>query len=236
MDTFTRRRDENDTIRLDAEGNWYYGAYPVLHERTIQFLHKNIARSPEGRFYLTGEDKPVYFTVEDAPYQVLKVQRTIAGYLVTLTDENMDLLDDDSIWKGKKDEALYCLVKGGTMSAKFSRPAYYDIMKDLKQVGAKYQLAFGNQKYPIQDQPPKRFLDLEVEAARNAQSSKSKSKSKSVKKAPAKKAAAPKPAAPVKAKKAPAKKAKSAPKAAVKKKAAKPLKKAAKKKPKSKRR
>lgn len=140
-------------IRLDGEANWYQGEYPVLHDRTIQFLYKNIARDPEGKYYLTGEDKPVYFEVEDVPYWIVKIERTIAGYLITLTDESVELLNPHTLWTGKKN-ALYCLVKGGRHPAKFFRAPYYEITKNLQQKGGRFYLLFGGKKYAIQKKPP----------------------------------------------------------------------------------
>ena len=153
MDTRSRRVFE-DIIRLDPEGNWYQGDFPILHERTCQFFYKHIARDAEGKYYLEGEEKPVYIKVEDVPYWVTKVERTIAGYLVTLTDESIELLDLNSLWIGKRN-VLYCLVKWGRFPAKFMRGPYYEITRDLKQRGKKYFLMFRGKQYPIHSSPPR---------------------------------------------------------------------------------
>lgn len=160
MDNRLRRSQNEEMVRLDGEGNWFQGEYPILHERTVQFLHKNIQRDENGRYYLTGEDKPMYFTVEDVPYFVTKVEKTIAGFLITLTDESIELLDLNHLWVGPKD-ALYCLVKGGGTPAKFFRNAYYDITNYLVKSGKRYCLVFGNKKYPIDDKPPKKLLEVQ---------------------------------------------------------------------------
>lgn len=154
MENRGRKSSANDTIRLDPEGDWFQGEYPVLHDRTVQFLHKNIAVDEEGNYYLTGEDKPVYFKVEDVPYWVRKIEKTIAGYLITLTDDSIELLNFSNLWIGKK-KALYCLVKGGTLPAKFMRGPYYEITNNLVQKGSKFFLVFNNKKYLVQLSPPK---------------------------------------------------------------------------------
>lgn len=159
MEPRSRRSQASETIRLDSEGNWFQGEYPILHERTCQFFHKHIAMDEEGRYYLTGEDKPVYIDVEDAPYWVIKIERTIAGHLITLTDESIELLDLNSLWTGKGN-ALYCLIKGGTQPAKFSRGTYYEIMKELEQSGEKFFLIFKGKKYTIQNVPPKQLTEI----------------------------------------------------------------------------
>jgi len=154
MEFRSRRSQAQDIIRLDSEGNWYQGEYPILHERTCQFFYKHISMDEDGHYYLTGEDKPVYIEIEEVPYWVTKIERTIAGFLITLTDESIELLDLGSIWIGKKN-ALYCLIKQGTQPAKFSRSAYYEIMRELQQADKKYFIVFKGKKYTIQTSPPK---------------------------------------------------------------------------------
>ena len=157
MESRSHRNADENGIRLDSEGNWYQGDFPILHERTCQFFYKHIALDEEGKYYLEGEERPVYIKVEDIPYWVTKVERTIAGYLISLTDESIELLDLSSLWIGKKN-ALYCVVKGGKFPAKFMRVPYYEITKDLLQRGKKYFLVFRGKSYPIRTSPPKNFI------------------------------------------------------------------------------
>lgn len=223
------RRAAQDMIRLDGEGNWFQSDFPILHDRTVQFLYRNIALDSEGKFYLTGEDKPIYIHVEDVPYWVVKVERTIAGYLITLTDGSIELLDFENIWSGKNN-ALYCLVKGGRFAAKFFRGPYYEVSKDIRQEGKKFILAFGRKEYPIATVPPKSLTAKKKVAPAKKSSGPSK---KAAKKKPASKKAVKKTAKkPVKkaVKKAAPKKAAPSKKAGFFKKVVSKLKKAAKKK------
>lgn len=151
MDT-SRRNQSADTIRLDAEGNWYQGEYPILHDRTCNYLHKHIERDEDGNYYLTGEEKPVYIAVEDVPFWIVKIERTIAGYLITLTDESIELLEPETLWVGPKD-ALYCLVKGGGVPAKFQRNSYHELAKNIESRGEDFVLAVGSKKYVIGKTP-----------------------------------------------------------------------------------
>lgn len=75
-----KQRRLQDEIRLDENGNWYQGDFPILHDRTVTFLHKNINLDENGRYYLTGEDQPVYFKVEDVPYLIAKLKKLLLGY------------------------------------------------------------------------------------------------------------------------------------------------------------
>lgn len=176
MDSRSRRAFE-DVIRLDSEGNWYQGDFPILHERTCQFFYKHIVRDEAGKYYLEGEERPVYIKVEDVPYWVKKVERTIAGYLVSLTDESIELLDLNSLWIGKR-HALYCVVKGGNFPAKFMRAPYYEITRDLKQRGKKYFLLFRGKQYPVHTSPPK---DLTPDTRKSREKERPKTKGKGTK-------------------------------------------------------
>lgn len=148
----TRARNQQDTLKLDPEGNWYQGDYPILHERTCSYLHKHIERDKEGNYFLTGEDKPVPILVEDVPFWVSKIEKTIAGYLITLTDESVELLDPTTLWQGKRG-ALYCLVKGGQFPAKFQRAPYYEITRGLEGRGHRFSIVISGKKYPVSKVP-----------------------------------------------------------------------------------
>lgn len=181
----TTRTSQQETIRLDTDGNWFQGEYPILHDRTCRYLYKHIDRDEEGRYYLTGEDKPIFIKVEDAPYWITKLERTIAGYLITLTDETIELLDPHSLWSGKNN-ALYCSVKGDNIPAKFQRNTYYELMKDLEQQEGQFFIKVGSKKYPIQKGPPKEILSPAPSATKVKKQGKKieklKKKKKSVKK------------------------------------------------------
>jgi len=231
-----RHKQQDETIKLDKEGNWYHGEYPILHDRTVSYFHKNIARDNSGQYYLTGEDKPIYFEVEDVPFFVKKIEKTIVGFLIYLTDESIELLDLNSMGVGE-DNALYCLIKGGEYVAKFYRSAYMELSKFILQEGRDYIIQFGSKRYPIKPGKPAVVVEFEAkpEVRRLARPPKKAAKPAAAKaakktnvKPAAKKAAAKKaPAKKVKpksVKKAPAaKKAKPAKKKVVKK--AKPAKK-----------
>ena len=102
-----RRSSQPEPLRLDPEGNWFQGEYPILHERTIKYLQKHVVVNEAGDYYFEGEDKPIPIIVEDVPFWVVKVEKTIAGFLITLTDDSIELLDPESLWV-IKENILYC--------------------------------------------------------------------------------------------------------------------------------
>ena len=180
-----------EQIRLTTEGHWYHGDYPILHERTIQFFNRNINRDAQGKYFLSGEDKPIFFTVEDTPFFIIKIEKTIAGFLITLNDDTIELLNLSTLWT-KSQNSLYCVVKGGQFKAKFLRTTYNEMAQSIEQNGKKFVLVFQNKKYPIADKAP----DLKVpEFHKNEISKKTEKKKSPVKKQhnPAKKPAPKKP-------------------------------------------
>ncbi len=223
-----KRRSQEESIRLDAKGNWYHGEYPILHDRTVQFLHRNINVDKNGRFFLSGEDKPVFFSVDDVPYFVTKIEKTIAGFLIHLTDETIELLNLEAIWSGPKQDALYCFVKGGEAAAKFFRMPYYEITRGMIEEHGNHYIPFGSKKYLIDKKVPKAFEEMNAAATRKEVkvpskhkkralekrkeeqaikvASKKSAEKKAARKEPAKKVAVKKAAKKTPAKKAPAKK------------------------------
>ncbi len=219
-----RRSNQPDALRLDPEGNWFQGEYPILHERTIKYLQKHIVVRENGDFYFEGEDKPILIIVEDAPFWVVKIEKTIAGFLITLTDESIELMDPESLWVGKEG-TLYCRVKGDLV-ARFQRQSYYEITRFFEQKGGRFYLNIGKKSYLVGTKPPadlekkqkeanKKILKEQKRVAKKA-SDKKKAKADrasakqvakkapvkktAVKKAPAKKVAAKKPAKKIKKK------------------------------------
>lgn len=216
MDIRSRRR-QDEAIRLREDGHWYHGDYPILHERTVTFLHKNIAVTEYGEYYLTGEDKPIPIIVEDTPYWVTHVERTIAGYLITLTDGTLELLDPDTLWIGKN-KALYCMVKGAYLPAKFFPNAHNEMAKDIEEQGKDFVLKLGRKVYPVGSVAPK--LGIFLAKKRPAKKSKSSRKSRLAKRATVASQEKPVPAKKVVEKKAAPQKASSPKKSAASKKSA----------------
>lgn len=139
--------DSIEKIRLNREGDWFQGDNPITHERTLELFFKSIVHTDEG-YFLSGEKMPVAIEVEDTAYFIRGVNRTDSGYTVDLSDATSEELDPKTLSFGEENE-LYCLVKNGSERAKFLRPAFYEIMKDLTEEASFFGLRVGGLFYPL---------------------------------------------------------------------------------------
>jgi hypothetical protein len=149
----------------------------------------------KGRYFLTGEKKPVFIEVEDVAFFVRGLNRpSKLDYEITLSDGSREALDPHTLDVGPENR-FYCRVKDGRIKARFDRKAYYELMKDLTEESGFYGLKRDGLFYPIQ-----RKEDRSVEKAtakppvvptkpakKEKKVSNAKSKSKPTKSKPSKK-------------------------------------------------
>ena len=115
------------TIRLDGEGRFFHEGNPVEHPKLAAAMHTWIRRHPDdGRFILSNGYDWTYFTVEDAPFFVLRVDLDGPGAWLELSDGTREEWDPARTFPGKGG-ALYTDVKakaeGGPFRARFTRHA-----------------------------------------------------------------------------------------------------------------
>ena len=120
-------RSRESTIRLDAEGRFFYEGDAVSHPGLAAALATWVSRHPDdGRYILTNGYDWTYFTVEDAPYQVRAVRVEAGRVVLELSDGTEEAWEPETTRVGAGD-ALYARVKagakGGPYEAKFSRHA-----------------------------------------------------------------------------------------------------------------
>ncbi len=72
------------------------------------------------------------------------------GFTLRLNDESEEALDPPTLYVGQ-DQVLYCLVKGREHTARFLRPAYYQLTAHVQEDTAtdSFLLRLGNTTYPI---------------------------------------------------------------------------------------
>ncbi len=126
-------------IYIDKEGNWYQDGIPILHRWTYLYNNKLLRRDEEGRYYIDEGRGRVYAHVEDTPYVVKMIDKRTDGLYLILNDETEEKLDFDALWMDEEN-IPYTKVKNGEFEARFSRPAYYEITKHLKQEGDRFYI------------------------------------------------------------------------------------------------
>lgn len=135
-------------IYIDKEGNWYQDGIPILHRWTYLYNNKLLRRDEEGRYYIDEGRGRIYAHVEDTPYVVKMIDKRTDGLYLILNDETEERLDFDALWMNEEN-IPYTKVKNGEFEARFSRPAYYEITKYLKQEGDKFYIEVNGVRYPL---------------------------------------------------------------------------------------
>jgi len=135
-------------IYIDKEGNWYQDGIPILHRWTYLYNNKLLRRDEEGRYYVDEGRGRVYVYVEDTPFVVKMIDKRQDGFFIILNDETEEKLDFKSLWLNNEN-IPYTRVKNGEFEARFSRPAYYEFTKYLKQEGDKFYIELDGNKYDL---------------------------------------------------------------------------------------
>ena len=135
-------------IYIDKEGNWYQDGIPILHRWTYLYNNKLLRRDEEGRYYVDEGRGRVYVYVEDTPFVVKMIDKRQDGFFIILNDETEEKLDFKSLWLNNEN-IPYTRVKNGEFEARFSRPAYYEFTKYLKQEGDRFYIELDGNKYDL---------------------------------------------------------------------------------------
>lgn len=142
MDKFQPR------IYIDKEGNWYQDGIPILHRWTYLYNNKLLRRDEESRYYIDEGRGRVYAYVEDTPFVVKMIDKRNDGIYLILNDETEEKLDFNALWINEEN-IPYTKIKNGEFEARFSRPAYYEITKYLKQEGDRFYIELDGIEYPL---------------------------------------------------------------------------------------
>jgi hypothetical protein len=124
-------------IRIDKEGVWYYGDEEIFRKEIVLFFYENLKRDPSGRYLIELGDERCYVDVEDTPFIVKSLDRTLSEgdngeiIYIYLSDGTVEALDTDSLWVGR-DNVLYCTTRNKTSRVRFSRASYYQIARYIE--------------------------------------------------------------------------------------------------------
>jgi hypothetical protein len=147
-------------IFIDKEGRWFHKGVEMIHQEFINLFYENMSLDSEGRYIITLEGERCYVDVEDTPIVVRKalfkasVQSNRSRIILFLNDETQENLSPDTLYVGIEN-VLYCSVRGGTFSARFDRPAYYQLAQHIEEIEGSYFLRMNGKKYliPINTHP-----------------------------------------------------------------------------------
>lgn len=146
-----RKKEETlkPRIFIDKEGNWFQDGIPVLHRWTYLYNNKLLRRDEKGRYYIDEGRGRIYARVEDTPFVVKMIDKRKGRLYLILNDGTEEKLDFRTL-RLNDQNIPYTKVKGGEFDARFTRPAYYEITKYLKQEGGKFYLEMDDKKFYLE--------------------------------------------------------------------------------------
>jgi len=133
-----------DEISIDREGNWFHNREPFTNKKIIDFFNSSVNRTEQGT-YVIAYDTYVYpIDVEDTAIFVTGVRIEGFGPFETIslnlsTGETEDL--DHRTLYYRDNNALYCMVRNGSMPAKFRRSPSFHILERLEERDGNYFLS-----------------------------------------------------------------------------------------------
>jgi hypothetical protein len=120
----------NSTIRFGRDGRWYADGELIVNPRIADLFSRHVERAPAGGYRLRIADEQAPIFVDDTPFVVIGVTPADETIRIELNDRTQEALDPATLAVGE-DEVLYCRVKGGAETARFLRPAYYQVSRHI---------------------------------------------------------------------------------------------------------
>jgi len=113
---------------IDKEGRWFQNDVEMIHPGICTLFYGKLEKTSDGAYQVRMGGEVCAVEVEDAPFVVTEVIDGDDGSIrIALNDGSTETLDPDGFWIGAKN-VPYCRVKAGLFHARFSRPAYYQLV------------------------------------------------------------------------------------------------------------
>jgi hypothetical protein len=128
---------EESEIKIDKEGTWYYCGAHMFRKEILCVFFENLKIDECGKYLIELGEERFYLDVEDTAFVVSAVYKMGLpkddhNIYVLLTDDSLEILDLSTLQIGK-DNVLYCRVKKGKFTARFSRKSYYQLAEFIEQ-------------------------------------------------------------------------------------------------------
>ncbi len=122
-------------LKIDKDGKWFQNGAEIVHPEVYQVFCKALERSPDGGYRVRIGQEICDVEVEDAPFIVQRIiEPDTPGEPpeLELNDGTTEQLVPERFWIGDEN-VPYTYVKSGDFHARFTRPAYYQIAKHIKE-------------------------------------------------------------------------------------------------------
>jgi hypothetical protein len=129
---------EDCEIKIDKEGVWYYRGAHMFRKDILCIFFENIKLDECGKYLIELGEERCYLDVEDTAFVIEEVTKKKQQddehdqIYILLTDDTWEQLDLSTLYVGK-DSVMYCRVKSGKFSARFSRKSYYQLAEFIEQ-------------------------------------------------------------------------------------------------------
>jgi hypothetical protein len=147
---------ENYEIKIDKDGIWYYNGAHMFRKEILSVFFQNLRIDECGRYLIELGPERCYLDVEDTAFVVAAVYKTklpgngLEQIDILLNDDSCEKLETNSLYTGR-DNVLYCRVKEGRFTARFSRNSYYQLAEFIEESenGANFFINLNGEKYFI---------------------------------------------------------------------------------------
>ena len=142
-------------IKIDKDGVWYYRGAEMFRKDIVNMLYRRLTRDSEGRYLIEFKNERSYPDVEDTPFVIKAVYRSLSEkgeevIYLRMPDDSMEKLDPATLCVGH-DNSLYCTIAGSGFEARFSRAGYYQIAEciDYEPENDGYYISLDGRRYYI---------------------------------------------------------------------------------------
>lgn len=135
-------------IRLDREGRFWHEGAEVTHSGFRRALLRWLDRLDGRPILRLDEKRYAYVDVEDAELLALSARWDGDRVMLGLNDDSEEELDYATLQVGAEN-ALYCRVRGGRLTARITTPAYYALAERIEETGSGFVLRAAGREHPI---------------------------------------------------------------------------------------
>lgn len=142
-------------IRIDKDGVWYYRGAHMFRKDILCIFFENLKVDDCGQYFIKLNEEVYYLNVEDTAFVITSVyKKTAPGngqekIEVLLSDDSHEELDLKTLNVGE-DNVMYCRIKDGQFSARFTRKSYYQLAEFIEMDDAdQFYIALNDKRYFI---------------------------------------------------------------------------------------
>ena len=143
-------------IYVDEEGEWFHQGAQIVREDILELFYNSLFLAPNGTYVLEWRGSRCVLEVADTPFVISRVdlkgeaegkQEILLSFRHLIDSEP---LAPETLQVGARN-ILYCRIRNGRYSARFSRPAYYQLAEWIQEdpVSKQFYIELNRNKYFI---------------------------------------------------------------------------------------